>query len=322
MNICFFEVTTLEKANFEKKLNKHTLYFFDKPIQEIKEKEYKNCDVICTFIHSKVTKEVIDACPNLKLIATRSTGTDHIDMLEAEKRNISVKNVALYGENTVAEHTFALILSLSRKIHESYIKTTSGNFSTLGLTGFDLKNRTIGIIGGGRIGLHVARIARSFGMHVRVFDINKDDFLAEIINFKYVTLEELLETSDIVTLHVPYNEHTKHMINSTTLSKIKKGSILINTARGGIVDTTDLIDALNNGTLYGAGLDVLEGENEMLEENIFNLPIENASAVIKKNIELANKPNVVITPHNAFNSIEAIERIISKTVDNISQMDI
>ncbi len=321
MIISFFEVTDMEKEEFDKVFNKHnTARFFSEPLQNVDIKEYEDSDAICVFVHSKVSKETIKACPNLKMIATRSTGTDHIDVAYAEEKNIAVKNVPLYGENTVAEHTFALMLSLSRKINESYISTCNGNFSTDGLMGFDLKNKTIGIIGGGRIGLHVARMARSFGMHVRVYDIKQDEFLAEIINFKYVSLDELLETSDIVTLHVPSNKYTHHMINDETLSKMKDGSILINTARGDLVKTNDLIKHIESGKIYGAGLDVLEGENLMIEENMFNSPIKEASKAIELNKKLTELPNVVITPHNAFNSIEAVQRIIAKTISNIDEL--
>ena len=209
------------------------------------------------------------------------------------------------------------MLSLSRKIHESYISSVKGNFSTSGLMGFDLKGKTIGIIGGGRIGLHVARMARSFGMHVRVYDINQDMFLAELINFKYIDLDELLKVSDIISLHVPLNEHTKHIINKENIEKMKDGVVIINTARGGLVNNTDLINALESGKIYGAGLDVLEGEEFLFEENIFNSPIENAAKVIVESKMLTQMPNVVITPHNAFNSIEAVYRIIDTTIENI-----
>lgn len=167
----------------------------------------------------------------------------------------------------------------------------------------------------------MARMARSFGMHVRVYDIKKDNFLAEIINFKYVSLDELLKISDIVSLHVPYNKYTHHIINKDSLSKMKDGAILINTARGGLVDTPALIKALKSGKIYGAGLDVLEGEEYMNEESIADMPTAAAAIAIEQNTELTKFENVIITPHNAFNSIEAIERIILKTVDNINEIN-
>ena len=317
MVITFFEINNIEKERFIKNLKGHTLRFFDETIQNVEQEQYLDSDVISVFIHSKVDEKAINKCTNLKLIATRSTGTDHINIEYAHSKNIQVKNVALYGENTVAEHTFALMLSLSRKIHESYIKTARGNFSTTGLMGFDLKDKTIGIIGGGRIGLHVARMARSFGMHVRVYDIRKDNFMAELINFKYLSLDELLKTSDIISLHIPLTTHTYHIINKKNIAKMKDGVIIINTARGGLINNTDLIDALENNKIYGAGLDVLEGEEFLFEENISNSPIENAAKVIVESTLLSKMPNVVITPHNAFNSIEAVHRIIDTTIENI-----
>lgn len=317
MNIAFFELSNFERENFERKLWGNNLLFFDKTIQEIDFDYYKDCDVICVFIHSEIDKNIINNMPNLKLICTRSTGIDHIDMQACTKKNIKVKNVPLYGENTVAEHTFALILSLSRKIHKSYMRTISGSFSTDGLQGFDLEAKTLGIIGGGKIGMHVARIAKAFGMHVRVYDINQDNFLAELINFKYISLDELFKISDIISLHVPLNKATEHLINKNSLLKVKKGALLINTARGGLVDTNALIDALKNGILSGAGLDVIEGEELLIEENIFNLPIEKTAKLIVASKQLLNNENVVLTPHNAFNSAEAVNRIIETTVNNI-----
>lgn len=322
MKIAFFEVTNIEKKKFENALQGNEILVFEKTIQEVDIEYYKDCEIICVFIHSEVTKDIINQMKNLKLICTRSTGTDHIDIETCNKKEIKIKNVPLYGENTVAEHTFALILSLSRKIHKSYVRSVQGKFSTDGLQGFDLEDKTIGIIGGGRIGLHVARIAKGFGMHVRVYDINQDNFLAELINFKYASLDELLKTSDIVTLHVPLNKYTEHIISKDSLKKFKKGALLINTARGSLVDTEALLDALKDGTLSGAGLDVIEGEELLIEENIFNSPVEKAAKLIVASKQLLDNENVVLTPHNAFNSIEAVNRIIDTTINNILQTQI
>jgi len=317
MKIAFFEITDTEKEKFSKAFENEECLFFNESIQDVESSKYKESNVICVFVHSEINQNIINNMPNLILIATRSTGIDHIDIDYCKEKNIEVKNVPLYGENTVAEHTFALMLSLSRKIHQSYVRSMQGKFSTEGLQGFDLKDKTIGIIGGGRIGLHVAKIAKSFGMHVRVYDINKDNFLAELINFKYVDLDELLSTSDIVSLHVPLNKYTDHMINSESLKKFKNGSLLINTARGGLIDTPALIDALKTGKISGVGLDVIEGEEYLIEENIFNSPVEKAAKLIVESKQLLGNENVVLTPHNAFNSIEAVNRIIDTTINNI-----
>lgn len=320
MKIVFFETSNFEKEKFNSYLGKiNNLLFFDNTIQENALNDFFDADAICIFVHSKVTKDIISKMPNLTLICTRSTGIDHIDIEECKKRKIEVKNVPFYGENTVAEHTFALILSLSRQIHKSYVRTTEGEFSTEGLQGFDLKDKTLGIIGGGKIGLHVARIAKSFGMHVRVYDIKHDVFMSELINFKYSEFDKILKQSDIITLHLPLTPSTKHIINKNTIKSMKNGVLLINTARGALIDTVALIKAISDGKIGGAGLDVIEGEELLIEENIFNLPSIGAAKIISQSKELLKNENVVLTPHNAFNSVEAVNRIIDTTIYNLQQ---
>jgi len=320
MKIAFFEITDLEKEKFSENLTNYELLFFEDLIQNVNPSEYKNCDVICTFIYSKVSEDILKVCENLKAVLTRSTGTDHLNVKYCEDNNILVKNVPFYGENTVAEHTMALLLSISRKIEKSFLRIREGEFSTVGLQGFDLKDKTIGLIGAGRIGLHFARMARAFGMNVIVSDPRKDDFMADLIGFNYVTLDKLYKTSDIISLHAPYNESTHHMINEETINKMKDGIVIINTARGGLIDTNSLLKALDSGKVSGAGLDVIEGEGELVEETIFNSPAPGAAKRIKQNQKLMANENVVITPHNGFNSVEAVNRIINTTIENIKSV--
>jgi len=318
-NITFFEVKPWEIKYLKTKLKGNSLKFFKEPICNKNISKVKDSEIISVFIYSKIDKDILKKLPKLKIITTRSTGFDHIDIKECEKRKIVVCNVPYYGENTVAEHTFALILSLSRNIHKSYVRTLKDDFSIEGLTGFDLKGKTIGIVGGGHIGLHVARMARAFGMHVRVYDINKNNFLAEVINFKYVNFDELLKLSDIISLHVPYNKYTHHLINKDNINKIKKGAILINTARGAIVDTGTLLSALESKRLAGAGLDVIEGEELIKEEHELLHSTTNPKKwkEIVRAHKIFQKDNVVFTPHNAFNSREALIRILDTTLENI-----
>lgn len=277
-------------------------------------------EVVSPFIYSKLTAETLAKLPKLQLVTTRSTGFDHIDVAECAKRGITVCNVPFYGENTVAEHTFALILALSRKVHEAFVRVRAGNFSLDGLRGFDLKDKTIGVVGAGHIGLHVIRIARGFGMKVLAFDVQQDHFMAEVLGFEYAELDALLSRSDIISLHAPYNKHTHHLINPGNISKIKRGAVLINTSRGGLVDTEALLKALEDGTLAGAGLDVLEGEETVLEESAL-LGDKSNPELLRRAIQnhlILKKPNVVFTPHNAFNSQEALERILDTTAGNIA----
>lgn len=319
MKIVFFEIKGWEKRFLKKRLKDHTLEFYDESLSLQNVGKIINFDAVSVFIYSKINKQIIQKLPKLKLITTRSTGFDHIDLKECKKRKIVVSNVPFYGENTVAEHTFALILSLSRNIHKAYVRTLRRDFSIEKLKGFDLEGKTLGVIGAGHIGLHVIRIAKGFGMNVLAYDIKKDKFLSEVLGFQYVSLEEILKKSDIITLHVPYNKSTHHLINKDTIKLIKKGAIIINTSRGGIIDTGALIKALDKKILAGAGLDVLEGEELIKEEKQLLYDPKKAGALgeLVKDHILLSKDNVVFTPHIAFYSQEALERILDTTVQNI-----
>ena len=283
-----------------------------------------DAEVLSVFVNHPVDAAQMDKYPKLKLIATRSTGVDHIDVQEAKKRNISVASVPGYGANTVAEFAFTLILALSRKVCDAHKQVTeTGSFSQKGLTGFDLAGKTIGVVGCGKIGQHTARIAKGFGMHVLVSDAFKNDALAKEIGFTYAELPELLGASDIISLHVPYMKETHHLINMGNIGQIKKGAYLINTARGAVVETAALVKALEDGVLAGAGLDVLEEEGDMQDEMhlLSGLhPKEEELKVVLENHYLIDHPRVIITPHIAFDTREAIERILDTTVENIKSL--
>lgn len=322
MKIAFFETENWEKEYLSSKLQGNELNFFEEPLTKESIDKAMGFDIISPFIYSAVNKEALENLPGLKFISIRATGFDNVDAKTAKEKNIPVSNVPFYGENTVAEHTFALMLALSRKIYESVERTKKeGEFSVDGLRGFDLKGKTLGIVGMGHIGEHVARIAHGFEMKVLAFDVKQDKKLAKKIGFEYASFEDLLKNSDIITLHAPYNEHTKHMINSGNINLIKKGAYLINTARGGLVQTEALFKALSEGILAGAGLDVLEEEFFIKEEaqllsKEFSKEYDLKTAL--QNHVLLEKKNVLITPHNAFNSKEALERILDTTVENIN----
>lgn len=318
MKIAFFELENWERSYLKRRLKGHNINLFSGTLETSDLDEIKDTELLSPFIYSNIDRSVLDQLAELKLIATRSTGFDRIDIAECRRRSITVCNVPSYGENTVAEHTFALILSLSRNLYKASVKRLTGDFSTQGLTGFDLKDKTLGVVGIGKIGLHVIRIAKSFGMNVIAFDVNQNGLLAEVLGFTYVPLEQLLSESHIVTFHVPYNEHTHHLINREKLHLMRKGSYLLNTARGAIVDTEALIEALDDN-LAGVGLDVLEGEEFIKEETtvLCECTKSDVLSVIGQNEILLHKSNVVYTPHIAFNSQEALERILETTVQNI-----
>lgn len=277
-------------------------------------------EVLCTFIESKIGEDEMKRFPALKLIATRSTGYDHIDLAAAKARDITVVNVPFYGEHTVAEFAFALLLALSRRVIDADERVRSGEFSPTGLRGFDLSGKTIGIVGCGHIGVHAIRMANGFGMKVLGFDVKRDEELAKSLNFTYATLPEIFANSDIISLHVPYNAHTHHLVNKENISTFKKGSYLINTSRGAVVETDALVEALKSGVIAGAALDVLEEEGELNDESaLLTAPHPQANAIktALENHYLIEHPRVIVTPHLAFNTQEAVERIVGTTIQNI-----
>ncbi len=320
MKIAFFETKDWEEPLLKDMLKGHVLSFYSEPLSLDNVEKAEDADILSIFIYSKVDAGTLPKLLDLKLIVTRSTGYDHIDVQACKEKGIAVCNVPSYGENTVAEHTFALMLSLSRNIHKAYVRSLQHDHSIEGLKGFDLKGKTLGVVGAGKIGLHVIRIARAFDMRVLAFDTRPDSFLSEVLGFEYASMDEILRRSDIITLHVPYNKYTHHLINAEALTKVKKGALLINTSRGAVVDTPALIDALDTGILSGAGLDVLEGEETISEEKQLLHEPQKAEAMadLAREHILVDKENVVYTPHIAFYSQEALERILEETVRNIN----
>jgi D-lactate dehydrogenase len=317
MKAIFYEIKDWERQYLEARLNGWTLSFDSGTVEASAGDASADC--VSVFIYSQLDAAALARFPAAHLIATRSTGFDHIDLQECRNRKIVVSNVPSYGENTVAEHTFALILMLSRKVHQSYNQVRAGHLERAMLTGFDLQGKTLGVIGAGRIGLHAIRIGRGFGMRVLTYDVRRDPFLADLLGFSYAPLETLLAESDIVSLHCPLIPSTRHIIARAQFARMKKGALLINTARGGLVDTDALIEALDAGKLGGAGLDVVEDEELVKEEKqLLQEPhtLEQFRAATRNRM-LLSRDDVVFTPHNAFNSQEALERILDTTIANL-----
>lgn len=320
LKINFYEVTPNDKRFLKKGLKgRYQLNFITDPLTDKNAETAKGADLVSVFIYSVLDEANLKRLPKLRCIATRSTGFNHIDLKYAATRGIQVCNVPYYGENTVAEHTFGLILTLSRNIHKAYVRTIRNDFSLEGLEGWDIKGKTLGVVGAGGIGSHVIKIAKGFGMNVIAFDVRQNHFMEEVLGFTYAPLDELLRKSDIITLHCPYNKATHHLISMSNIDLVKKGALFINTARASIIQPEALHYALETGIFGGAGLDVFEGEDLVKEENQMltrNVSVEHLKAVLEKNI-LLNRENVIITPHIAFDSVEAVERILQTTVDNI-----
>lgn len=320
MKIAFFEVQDWEETSLGEYFTGHEVRLFKDVLDEKNVNEVRDFDIISIFIYSRVMGELFSKLDKVRLVATRSTGFDHIDLEECRKRGILVCYVPTYSENTVAEHTYALILSLSRMIRDSYEKTRQGDFTCQGIQGFDLTGKVLGVLGTGRIGSRVIEIAKGFKMEVLAYDKYPNTKMSEELGFEYTDVTNLLQKSDIVTLHLPLNEETYHFLNKDKIDIMKKGTIIINTARGGLIDTEALTEALVKGHLGGAGLDVLEEEALIREEAqllLDNLPRERLATMLRTHVLLRLK-NVIITPHCAFNSKESLQRLVNTTIGNIN----
>ena len=311
MKIAFFSVDPGKRAPFLSAFDSTETIFIDEILNEDSAAKGRDADVACVFVDSTMSKNVIDAMPNLKFIATRSTGYNHIDVAYAKSKGIPVANVPAYGSYTVAEFTFGLLLNLSRKLMEAgnYVKNTMDFHYNSTMEGFDLHGKTIGVVGTGKIGKNVIKIAQGFGMKVVACDIYPDEAFAKEHDFEYKSLPEVLKESDIVTLHTPYTPESNHLINKENVALMKKGAYLINSARGELIETEALVWGLKEGIIAAAGLDVLEEEK--------NLKKGEKTPVCELNRELMRMPNVLITPHSAFYTLEAVAEISKVTIDNI-----
>lgn len=323
MKIAFFEVRPEEKEALAELMAgpDFEVSFYEEKLKEAAAEKAKGAQVISVFMNSEIRSNIIGLLPDLKFIVTRSTGFDHIDLDYCKKKGIKVSNVPAYGSKTVAEFTFALLLDLSRKVSDANRQIREkASFNIANFKGFDLLGKTLGVIGTGKIGKNVVKIAKGFGMKVLATDLYPDAAFAEEVGVEYVPLDVLLSASDIVTIHAPYNETTHHLINKDNIKQFKKGAYLINTARGEIVDTEALLSGLKEGIIAGAGLDVLEGERKLKEEAEFLTCGSGCTDDFKTLLEdrlLMGMPNVVVTPHIAFYTREAVAEILKVTAENI-----
>jgi D-lactate dehydrogenase len=331
MRISFVETERGEEEFFDRELGNHEVEFVDR-LDEVS----PEVEIVSVFIYSKIDDSFLEAHPQVRLIVTRSTTLDHIDREACQRRGVEVRTVQSYGDHTVAEHTFALLLSLSRRLRDVMESQRQGRFSLDALRGFELRGKTFGIIGAGRIGRQVIPIARCFGMPVLVHD----PYLGAAegtLGVENVSLDELLSKADVISLHAALTPETYHLLNYETLAKCRRGVIIINTARGGLIDSAALSKALASGQVGGAGLDVLEAEGVMRREatdivaaeiverlrSSFAPTESRDPAHLQHFCELIHgetllkSRNVVFTPHIAFNSTEAIDRINRETVANI-----
>lgn len=332
MIIYFVETESAEEEFYAAQLTGHDVRFVPQ-LEEVG----GDAEVLSVFINSHISGKFLETHRQLRFIATRSTAIDHLDLPACRARQVQISNVNDYGFTTVAEHTFALILALSRRLREVMVQPKGGSFSYAAMRGFDLAGKTIGIVGMGRIGQRVAELAHAFHMTVLAYDIDHPDGLERTLDFCYVSLARLLRESHIITLHAPLTPETYHIINRETLAQCQEGVLIVNTARGALVDTQALREALDSGQVGGAGLDVLQDERVM-RQSVSNIIASDIVQHLRSDAvahdardadrvrELQElmlgdavlaKTNVVFTPHVAFNSVEAVERVKVVTVENI-----
>ncbi|WLG97151.1 2-hydroxyacid dehydrogenase [Pseudomonas sp. FP198] len=271
-------------------------------------------EVVCAFINDDLSAPVLErlAAGGTRLIALRSAGFNHVDLPAAKRLGLSIARVPAYSPHAVAEHAVALIMALNRCLHRACNRTRDGNFSLNGLTGFDLVGKTVGVVATGQIGATFARIMAGFGCQLLAYDPFPNPQV-EALGARYLPLADLLAQAQIISLHCPLNDQSRHLINARSLETMQRGAMLINTGRGGLVDTPALIEALKNGQLGYLGLDVYEEEAELFFEDRSDLPLQDDVLA-----RLLTFPNVVVTAHQAFLTREALAAIATTTLDNIA----
>jgi D-lactate dehydrogenase len=319
MNVTFLSTQKFEPSIFEQvnQTHHHNINYLNYHLDDESVKALPKTEVVCCFVNDKINRFVIDCLKErgVKLIALRSAGYNHVDYMYALKKGISVCRVPAYSPHAVAEHTVALILALNRKIPRAHNRIQEGNFSLTGLMGFDLYNKTVGIIGTGKIGCVLARIMTGFGCHVLAYDIKENTECVQL-GVQYVSLTELLARSNIISLHCPLNPETKYIINEQTLALMQPGVMLINTGRGKLIDTKAVIGALKSKKLGYLGMDVYEEEENLFFE-------DHSNDIINDDMfcRLQTFSNVLITGHQGFFTQEAVNNIARVTLENISNFE-
>lgn len=315
MKLAFFDTKPYDRVSFEKWKKEYPaeIHYFEDRLTARNAVLARGCEGVCIFVNDEAGADCIEllAENGVRVLVLRCAGYNQVD-LKAAAGKIRVLRVPEYSPYAVAEHAAALMLTLNRKTHKSYNRTREGNFALDGLLGFDMQGKTAGIIGTGRIALKLIRILKGFGMNVSAYDLYPNREAAAELDFRYTSLEELYGESDIISLHVPLTPETRYLIRKESIEKMKKSVMLVNTGRGELIKTKDLVDALKKGRIGSAALDVYEEEREYF--------FEDRSANILKDDVLARLltfNNVLITSHQAFFTREALDNIARTTLSNL-----
>ncbi|MGN7819879.1 2-hydroxyacid dehydrogenase [Chitinophaga varians] len=319
MKILFFstqpyDITYFNQANEN---NAHHFRFLEYPLNEDNTALIKDETAVCVFVNDKVNAAVVRQLKEkgVRLIALRCAGFNNVDLKAAGEAGISVVRVPAYSPHAVAEHAVTLLLALNRKIYKSYNRVRDNNFTLSGLEGFDVYGKTVGVIGTGNIGAVFCRIMLGFGCKVLAHDVYNNDALMQA-GVTYVSPETIMAESDIISLHCPLTPDTKHLINAHTISQMKPGVVLINTSRGGLIDTPSVVEALKNGHIGALGIDVYEQEEQLFFQNL-------SGTIIQDDVlsRLTTFPNVLVTAHQGFFTKEALTQIAGTTLDNINAFE-
>ena len=318
MKIAFFSTKSYDRESFEKYNNQeHQLAFYKAQLNDQTVNLTSGYQAICVFVNDRVNAMIIKKLHKngVQIIALRCAGFNNVDLQAAAEVGIKVVRVPAYSPMAVAEHAVALIMTLNRKTHKAYNRVREGNFAADRLTGFNLFGKTVGVIGTGKIGEAFCQIMLGFGCKVLAYDIYENEKL-KLKGIEYLPFEEVLKQSNIVSLHCPLNDHTHHIMNKTTFSKMKKGAMLINTSRGGLVDTKAVIKALKKGKIGYLGIDVYEEEEELFFQDLSEQIITDDQIM-----RLMAFPNVLVTAHQGFLTNEALENIATITLENITNFE-
>lgn len=306
--IAFFDSKKYDIESFDRNNDKFEITYFEDKLNKKTVKLTSGFDAVCAFVNDDVSKEVIDALYSygIKVLLLRCAGYNNVDIKYAYNK-IHILRVPAYSPNAVAEHAMALLLSLNRKIHKAYLRTRDFNFNISGFTGFDLAGKTMGVIGTGKIGVEFISICKGFKMNVIAYDPYPNSNL----DIRYVSLDELFKASDVISLHCPLTKDTQYIINKESIDKMKKNVVIINTSRGGLIDSKALLDALHEKKIKAAGLDVYEEEADLFFE-------DNSNEIIQDDILslLISLPNVIITSHQGYLTEEALDNIANVTLQN------
>lgn len=319
MKIAVFSTKSYDQEYFEKYKNKYDydFSFFETSLNNETARLTQDFDVVCVFVNDTIDKTTIKLLSEhgVKLIALRCAGFNNVDVESAKKHNIKVVRVPAYSPEAVAEHAMALILTLNRKTHKAYNRVREGNFSLKGLIGFNIHGKTVGVIGTGTIGANFCKILKGFGCKIIAFDIAKSDELMDL-GVEYLPLDDVFEQSDIISLHCPLNEHTKHIVNKKSIALMKEGVMIINTSRGALIDTVAVIKGLSDKKIGYLGIDVYEQEENLFFEDLSERIIQDDLI-----LRLNSFPNVLITSHQAYFTKEAMDEITTTTLKNIAAFD-